>query len=121
MTVILALLLTVLPHEPWPVDYVGAVEFNAVHNRDGSLRRSQAIWFDLAGPTEVRDWRWFKPDHLPVCGWMLFWDDQGCRTMRAVQLADPNPFRSRTYYDPEVEHRKVQPIEWRRRLVIWQR
>lgn len=121
MTVILALLLTVLPHEPWPVDYVGAVEFNSVHNRDGSLRRSQAIWFDLAGPTEVRDWRWLKPDHLPVCGWMLFWDDQGCRTMRAVQLADPNPFRSRTYYDPEVEHRKAQPIEWRRRLVIWQR
>lgn len=113
MTHLLGLMLLILPAEPWPVDYVDAVEVNTVMNHDGQRRFTQTLWLELAGPNSIVDWRFYYPPHLPVGHWALF-EDKG--QPRAVYSVEPRLLYSETYYDPEVEHRKSMPLLWRRGL-----
>lgn len=108
-----AAVLAIVPHDPWPVDYVDAIEVNTVLDDDGQRRFTQVLWLEIGGPNAIRDWRFFDRQQMPVGGWSLF-EDKG--TPRAVHVIHRVPLISETYGDPEVERRKAQPLLWRRRL-----
>lgn len=111
---IIAAALAVLPREPWPVDYVDAIEVNTVRDRDGQRRFTQCLWLHLGGPNEIVDWRFYGPEMLPVNGWSLF-RDKG--RLRAVRVLTRRVLYSETPKDPEVERRTMQPLMWRQRLM----
>lgn len=107
------LLLAILPTEPWPVSYVDCIEVNTVVDAEGERRFTQLLWVDVGGPNEIRDWDWYDPAMLPVGGWSLF----GRRgVIQAVHVTHRQPIMSRTYHDPEVHRRTIQPLMFRRRL-----
>lgn len=114
--VIAAFLLAGIPAEPWPVQAaVDCIEVNTVLDHDGIERFTQVMWCDLGpGMCEVRAWRFLQSDHLPI-GHICLFRYEG-RTV-AIYVADPQPFVSRTWFDPEVRARGIPKPEWQR--PIW--
>ena len=113
MTTFAQLLLAILPADPWPVDYVDCVEVNTVMDHDGQRRFTQILWVNVGGPNEIVDWRFYCQQMLP-CGGVCLFEDKG--KLRAVHVTNPRILYSQTYFDPEVERRKIQPLLFRRRL-----
>jgi hypothetical protein len=107
------LLLAILPADPWPVDYVDCVEVNTVMDHDGQRRFTQILWVNVGGPNEIVDWRFYCPQMLPIGGVCLF-EDKG--KPRAVHLTNTRVLYSETFFDPEVERRKIQPLLFRQKL-----
>lgn len=108
-----SLLVCGIPYEPFPVDYVDAVEVNTVVNSDGTRRFTQVLWLDIGGPNEIRGWSFLAEDMLPQYGLCLF-VEKGI--LRAIHVVHKDVIYSKTSYDPEVERRKCQPIHFRRGL-----
>lgn len=112
-----AVLLSILPREPWEITAaVDAIEVNRVVSDCGDTRFTQVMWCDLGpGMCEVRGWRFLEPDHLPVGHECLF--RHGGKVV-SIYVADPEPYRSVTDFDPEVESRSIPKPEWQRPIGV---
>src|SRR5690554_4778411 len=117
MTHLLGLMLLILPAEPWDITAaVDCIEVNTVLDSDGTERFTQTLWCDLGpGMCEVRGWRFLEPDHLPVGHECLF--RNGGKVV-SIYVADPEPYRSVTDFDPEVESRSIPKPEWQRPIGV---
>lgn len=108
-----AAMIASLPTDPFPVDYVDAVGVNTVMDHDGQRRFTQILWVNIGGPNEIVDWRFYCQQMLP-CGGVCLFEDKG--KLRVVHVLNRRVLYSQTYFDPEVERRKIQPLIFRRRL-----
>jgi hypothetical protein len=110
----------------WPrtgplTDDVDAIELNHFYDDQGRLVFSQFIFWEYRGEHKfVVDWRMVKDDVLPVQRngryEYTFLDHDGIfRRVRAMTYGE-----SWTQFDPEQEHRMIQPKEFRRGLLIRQ-
>lgn len=108
---IICVLLAILPEFGVTTDYCDAIECNRVYDECGDVRFTQSLWLELDGVGRVKSWRFYGPEHMPVCGWSLFYDKGVLRGVRVPQV-----IHSSTRYDVEIENRKVIPLVWRRPL-----
>lgn len=108
-------------------DYrVSVIELNHVcsvtDHDDGSrsvaIHLSQLIFWQLAGDGEfyVRDWRHLKESARPrfdhASGmWQASWVD---RSWQAVRVTSPSFLETYSVTDPEIENRKLRPVNRRR-------
>lgn len=104
------------------VETVDAIELNHLFDEECRLVFDQVIfkdWSDRRRCFAVRDWRLIKkPSQIPQRDWqtdgygILWFDGEVLREVRAKSLTESWS----QSVDPEVEDRKVWPIELRRKL-----
>ena len=107
--------------EPIPIDHIDVLEVNHVYDLDGTKRFTQLIYWNYFSGGDFRGWKFARKEkvetYIPIGGY-LFWnnahDEDSKIYMRAMRVV--SVIETWTYYDPEVENRKVQPIFWRRPL-----
>lgn len=117
------LLLSIVPYETIVEDQVGLIEVNLLHDDEGKLTLTQAIFYDWKprkGRHEVAAWKlvkspamWPRRDHVRgdwVCRWV---DEQGRN--RAVRA--PTWRETYTQFDPELLDREHLPVGERRGLL----
>lgn len=112
-----AITLAALPAEPWDITAsVDLIEVNTVLDTPECPRFTQVLWCDLGpGMCEVRGWQMVEPDRLPVGHRCLFRHDG--KTV-CIYIADPEPIRSTTAFDPEVMSRDIPKPEWQRPIGV---
>ena len=122
--ILLLALLTRIDHDPILHDSVDVIEINHCYSDKGEKRFTQAIFWRWQnsypnGRYVVVDWRMLREDKKPYprkdyeknCYYLTWWDQNFWRRVKSISFKE-----TWTQHDPEVENRKVHPVERRRGL-----
>ena len=121
--ILLIALLTRIENDPILHDSVDVIEVNHCYSEAGEERFTQVIFWRWQnsypdGRYVVVDWRMIKEkqllprrDHRKKCYYLIWWDQNFWRSVKSISFKE-----TWTQYDPEVDNRKLHPVERRRGL-----
>ena len=121
--ILLIALLTRIENDPILYDSVDVIELNHCYSEEGEKRFTQVIFWGLrnsypGGEYVVVDWRMDKKqqlyprkNHKDQYYYLVWLDENYWRNVKSISFKE-----TWTQYDPEVENRKIHPVDRRRGL-----